>query len=424
MESINIDKQAIVLLTSYFSKPGNGSPPPLTPTEWKNFAGWLKDKRYTPGSLLTDDGMNIISTWNDKKITQDRLISLLKRGAQMSLALEKWSRAGIWILTRSDPEYPQKLKARLGTISPPILFGVGNKELLNGSGIAVVGSRDITPEDINFSKELGRIISINKYSVVSGGAKGVDETVMLGALAKGGYAVGVLADSLLRKSLSQMYREYLMNEKLVLISPYYPEAGFNVGNAMGRNKYIYCISDAAIVVHSGLKGGTWTGANENLNKKWVPIYVKENNSKDSGNSALINNGAKIFNGNEFDLLPVNELFKHKVIPDYQYTITTINEPKSGLNEGEGSLNLNNINTNEVQIFASKSLYDVFIIKLNFILQEKERTSKELKEIFQLTSAQLKEWLSKAEKEKIIKKLSKPVRYRSADKGKDEQDLFN
>lgn len=114
-----------------FKSPSKDSPNPLTPTEWKSFAGWLVDKRYTPGSLLSEDGINIIESWTDKKITQERLIALLRRGAQMSLALEKWSRAGIWILTRSDPDYPQKLKNRLGTISPPILFGTGNKQLLN-----------------------------------------------------------------------------------------------------------------------------------------------------------------------------------------------------------------------------------------------------------------------------------------------------
>ena len=38
-----------------------------------------------------------------------------------------------------------------------------------------------------------------------------------------------------------------MDNNLVLISPFYPDAGFNVGNAMQRNKYIYCLSDAAMV---------------------------------------------------------------------------------------------------------------------------------------------------------------------------------
>lgn len=72
----------------------------------------------------------------------------------------------------------------------------------------------------------------------------------------------------------------------------------------------------------------------------------------------------------------------------------------------------------------KSFYDFFIIKLNLFLKEKERTSNELKEKFELTASQLKEWLLRAEKEKIIKKISKPVRYKLIEKIEEQPDLFN
>lgn len=424
MESMDIEKQAIVLLTSYFKSPSKDSPNPLTPTEWKSFAGWLVDKRYTPGSLLSEDGINIIESWTDKKITKERLIALLRRGAQMSLAIEKWSRAGIWILTRSDPDYPQKLKNRLGTISPPILFGTGNKQLLNIKGIAVVGSRDITDEDINFSRELGGLISMNDYAVISGGAKGVDETAMLGSLESGGNAVGVLGDGLFQKSLSQIYRKYLTEGNLVLVSPYYPEAGFSVGNAMGRNKYIYSLSEAAIVVHSGLKGGTWTGANENLNKQWVPLFVKENYSKDSGNMILLNSGAKKLNNYDFKLFNIDALNKNKKLTDQQFSISKVYEPQQELKVIQADTELSKKTEKDLESIDSKSFYDFFVIKLNLVLKEKERTSNELKEKFELTASQLKEWLLRAEKENIIKKISKPVRYKLIGNMKEQTDLFN
>ena len=79
----------------------------------------------------------------------------------MSIVLEKWSRAGIWILTRSDSYYPQKLKKRLGQLSPPILFGAGNKKLLNKPGIAVIGSRNISDGDIKHSEEIGKRFGFN-----------------------------------------------------------------------------------------------------------------------------------------------------------------------------------------------------------------------------------------------------------------------
>lgn len=90
---------------------------------------------------------------------------------------------------------------------------------------------------------------------------------MHGALQGGGKSIGVMADALERAALSGSPREWLSDGKLVLVSPYDPAAGFNVGNAMQRNKVIYTFADAALVVSSDLqKGGTWTGAVEQIDK--------------------------------------------------------------------------------------------------------------------------------------------------------------
>ena len=52
-----------------------------------------------------------------------------------------------------------------------------------------------------------------------------------------------------------------MDGRLVFISPYDPAAGFSVRHAMQRNKIIYALADAALVVASDFeKGGTWAGA--------------------------------------------------------------------------------------------------------------------------------------------------------------------
>ena len=60
---------------------------------------------------------------------------------------------------------------------------------------------------------------------------------------------------------------------------------------MARNKYIYCLADYGLVVRSDEgKGGTWSGAIDNLKKQWVPLFVKSE-SDASGNAALIAQGA-------------------------------------------------------------------------------------------------------------------------------------
>ena len=82
-----------------------------------------------------------------------------------------------------------------------------------------------------------------------------------------------------------------MDGRLVLVSPYDPAAGFNVGHAMGRNKLIYALADAALVVSADYKkGGTWAGAVEQLDRlKLVPVYVRSDS--DRGLQALIDKGA-------------------------------------------------------------------------------------------------------------------------------------
>lgn len=88
-------------------------------------------------------------------------------------------------------------------------------------------------------------------------------------------------------------RNLLLDGQLVLISPYDPSAGFNVGNAMQRNKLIYALSDTSLVVSSDLdKGGTWAGAIEQLDKlRFVPVYVRSTGGSSPGLDALRSKGA-------------------------------------------------------------------------------------------------------------------------------------
>jgi len=85
-----------------------------------------------------------------------------------------------------------------------------------------------------------------------------------------------------------------MDRKLVLASPYDPAAGFNVGHAMQRNKMIYALADAALVVTADFqKGGTWEGAIEQLERlRFVPVFVRDGERGGKGNRALIQSGGR------------------------------------------------------------------------------------------------------------------------------------
>lgn len=296
--------QATLLLSCYFNKSEVKSVKPLTPTEYARFASWLHQQHLTPADLLYKPN-EVLAQWLDpkKKITAERIQVLMARGVSMGFALENWAKHGIWVLSRANPLYPQGIKEKLGTASPAILFGVGNQQLLNKPGIGFVGSRSVDRDDENFTRNQSEHVVKQGHVVVSGGAKGIDQTSMLSALNCGGESVGILADSLLKASASKAYREGLRSKRLVLISPFYPEAGFNTGNAMGRNKYIYAMSKAVVAVKSDEdKGGTWAGAIENLKRHWVPLLVRD--VPYQGNQALIQLGGHALGS---ELLDVNYL---------------------------------------------------------------------------------------------------------------------
>lgn len=289
------NKQAILLLAAQFSPPKKGAPTPLTALEYGRFAAWMRQVGFQPLDLFHRFD-EIVQLWQDpkRKVTSDRLQYLLGRGMAMGIAIEKWQRAGMWLLTRADQEYPIRLKKHLSDAAPAVLFGVGETALLNAGGVAMVGSRKIGATETQFTNLVARQAAQEGLNVVSGGARGVDETAMLASLETEGTAVGVLANDLFKSALSGKWRQYLRSSQLALVSPFYPEARFHVGSAMGRNKYIYCLSDYALVVRSEKdSGGTWAGATENLKEKnrWVPLFVAAPSAA-AGNASLLGMGAR------------------------------------------------------------------------------------------------------------------------------------
>lgn len=416
MTKIANNTQAVLLLTMHFSKPAKGDPEPLNINEWSRFSHWLDTKELKPADLLTGDPAEPISDWNDQRCSIHRIRSLLNRGTVLALAMEKWQRVGIWVLVSSDDEYPRRLKERLGDKVPPLLFGCGNKKILNTSGIGIVGSRNATDGDLEYARTLAKKLVDSGKTVISGGAKGIDEAAMLAAIEKEGTAAGILADSLFRAAISQQYRIAIQHKHLVLVSPFYPEAGFNVGNAMARNKYIYCMSDMTIVVHSGTTGGTWNGAIENLKKGWAPLLVKRTSDKRSGNAAIAQQGGKWLPEDLFE--SDFDAFLSKC-----YAEQKIGRHDIGQKVAEQQLmyqpavSRTMIADDPGRIAANDEgdpLYMAFCSELRTILANGPVKQKELFMKFHLTESQMKAWLKRATDGGIIVKRNKALGYELAD----------
>jgi predicted Rossmann fold nucleotide-binding protein DprA/Smf involved in DNA uptake len=407
--------QAVLLLTAHLSKASPGQPKPLGPGEYGRFAHWLRERDLHPESLLLEDPNSLLSDWTDSSITLERIKYLLGRGAAVGLALEKWERAGLWVITRADPDYPTRFKKLLKTESPPVLIGSGNRSLLNAGGVAVVGSRDATEYECAFAAHLGEMAAQEEACLVSGGAGGIDESAMLGALRSDGAAVGVMADHLLRAATSTKYRAALVAERLALVSPFNPEAGFDVGNAMARNRYIYCLAEAAVVVvTSAGKGGTWTGAIQNLKQGWVPLWVRPGGA---GNSALVTKGGRWLP----ERFRVSDLSPGTV--DRGASKVDGDVPRvNGTPVPRGEAGHDHVVSPDTA--PDLDFYDLFLKRVESLASGAPATPEQLAAALDLHKLQVSAWLSRAVGEGRLTKLNKPPRYIYARGPSTQPALFN
>lgn len=285
--------QAILLLTApLIAGRGTSSPDLLSPGEYKRLARHLREIQRQPADLVSPDAADILRACQPV-IDESRLQRLLGRGFLLSQVIERWQARAIWVVSRADADYPRRLKVRLREDAPAVIYGCGDMSLQDSGGLAVVGSRHVDDSLIDYTMAVGRLAARAGRTLVSGGAKGIDQAAMRGALEAGGKVCGVLADSLEKTTMNREHRNLLLDGQLVLISPYDPSAGFNVGNAMQRNKLIYALADTSLVVSSDLnKGGTWAGAVEQLDKlKFVPVFVRTTGESSAGLDGLRKKGA-------------------------------------------------------------------------------------------------------------------------------------
>ncbi|MCC6401944.1 MAG: DNA-protecting protein DprA [Flavobacteriales bacterium] len=317
--------QVVLLLTAHL--PGASGAQPLSAGEWSRLSNWLRERGHAPGDLLVGDPARTLHDWSDKTATPVRIAALLERGFQLGLLTDKWQRAGLWVVTRASPDYPALLLQRLGDQAPPLFHGAGDRKKLDTKALAVIGSRNADEEDLLFARRMGHAAASQGWSIVSGGARGVDEASMRGAIDANGTVIGVLADSLLKTATSLKYRDAILRGDIVLISPYHPESGFSGANAMARNKYVYCLGRAAVVVRCDKdKGGTWAGATEDLKKKWIPLWVKHDPDMRSGNHALIERGGLPLPDADVQALVMEELAQGSTTRSDLFAISTVREP--------------------------------------------------------------------------------------------------
>jgi predicted Rossmann fold nucleotide-binding protein DprA/Smf involved in DNA uptake len=304
MSSPTQDTLAVLLLCAKLGQgEAQAAAKPLTTRQYSALEKWLQERSLRPRDLLQPNGRAQLSEIQVHEVAQDQIEALLDRGAALGLLVERWTNSGIWIVGREDQPYPSRYKNYLQHKAPPIVYGVGEQSSLQRGGLAVVGSRRASEEETGFAQRIGAACADQKIPVISGAAKGIDSESMMAAINQGGTAIGVLADGLGRAAIAAPYHEAILDGRLTLISPYEPESRWFPFTAMERNKLIYALADAALVVASSdEQGGTWSGAVEALKQRQIPIYVKASGEIPVGNRKLIESGAHEFPQEPWDNL--------------------------------------------------------------------------------------------------------------------------
>ncbi len=305
-EMNNKNHDAIVILCSGLCLSEDINP--FSTSQWSTFAEKLLKANKTPADILDfNDDIQKELELDANEIS--RIKKLLGRAASLAFEIESLNRMGIYIITIADEQYPSKIKQVLSKKSPPLFYYCGNLDLLNNDLVGFVGSRNASSDDIDYTKRAVKHFLNKGYSIVSGGAKGVDKTATEFAIDNGKFAVEVLADSLTRRIKDPKIYKAIIENRLLLLSQSEPSEHFKIGLAMQRNKYIYSLSKFTIVVKSDYKkGGTWSGAKEAIDKKYTDVCCWDN-IRYFGNQELIKLRASKIDEN-FNIIK-NNIYKNK-----------------------------------------------------------------------------------------------------------------
>lgn len=201
---------------------------------------------------------------------------------------------GIYIMTRDDPLYPERLKNI--DCPPVVLFCRGDLQCLSQKkSVAVVGSREASNYSLAVAQEFSAYLACQGVTVISGFAVGIDTAAHTAAMNTGGKTVAVLGCGIeydypkntmgFRKSVSSHG---------AVISEYFPQAKPVPENFKVRNRIVSALSDGVLVVQAGTKSGTLNTVNHAMSQGKEVFVIPPHDilcTDYAGQSALLRDGA-------------------------------------------------------------------------------------------------------------------------------------
>jgi len=198
------------------------------------------------------------------------------------------------IVTLADEDYP---KALLNIPDPPILLYIkGRLTLLNSTAVAIVGSRNATPQGNKNAEAFARTLSDSGLCIISGMAHGIDAAAHRGALNGRGSSIAVIGTGM-DKVYPAANRDlaHTLAQQGTLISEFPLGTPPLAANFPRRNRLISGMSIGCLVVEASLQSGSLITARlaveQGKDVFAIPGSIHAPQSK--GTHALLKQGAKL-----------------------------------------------------------------------------------------------------------------------------------
>jgi DNA processing protein len=192
------------------------------------------------------------------KVVPEKIARKINAGPYSAAAapvLEWLQQPSNQLLTLADAYYPQALLEIQDP--PPVLYAKGRLELLNAPSLAIVGSRNATPQGEKNAREFAKALSDNGYCIVSGLALGIDGAAHQGALDGHGSTIAVVGTGLdIVYPARHRQLAHQISERGLLISEFPLGTPSMAQNFPRRNRIISGLSRGCLVVEAHLQSGS------------------------------------------------------------------------------------------------------------------------------------------------------------------------
>ena len=201
----------------------------------------------------------------------------------------------IRFITYKDRNYPKKLKQIFDY--PLCLFYKGDINLLNKKSIGIVGSRQATDYGLAVAKNFSIELSKKGFTIVSGGARGIDTMAHIGAMKNKGNTILIKGNSLeyIYPPENKNLEEEILSNNGLLLSEYIVGTRPSKYSFPARNRIISGLADGVLVVEAGSKSGALITADLALgyNREVYAIPGNITSKNSLGTNILIKQGAKV-----------------------------------------------------------------------------------------------------------------------------------